>query len=271
MWKNISWIVSIVLISVMLFGCSETNIVSLDSTSSLLPSIPATSTHLDIAEPKVFDYLSVTSQEKVLLKKLTTDSNLTASKIIKLHYTSFLTYLPGFSTFPNMDHYLKEYAYPVYMVYWDISDQPDWFLSALPVEGDVVKFYYCEDGELVSPSWHHYQYSFWIDFYQYAENYSMLFDPTVTIENVYLVANSSTASVACICYITNQGIYILYAEGYKGMTGDMYLIPADVFLSIYKEMDRIYQKYDPFDDEYVYVGPEDVWDLEPYRVQMPSN
>lgn len=59
-----------------------------------------------------------------------------------------------------------------------------------------------------------------------------------------------------IGYVTNHGEYILYGNT---LAGNIYLIPLETYHMIGSQMTDSHDL------------PEDVWDLEPYRMQMPSD
>lgn len=64
------------------------------------------------------------------------------------------------------------------------------------------------------------------------------------------------SSIALVGYITNAGEFILYGNK---LTGNVYLIPLETYHMIGSQMTDYHDL------------PEDVWNLEPYRMQMPSD
>lgn len=108
----------------------------------------------------------------------------------------------------------------------------------------------------------------WRVFMQYSTEPHHFFDADV-VEQVYCLQEYAPYMFTpLVYYCTTEGDYVLYFDYYAGLK--LYLFPAEVYSSIERKLLTSDITLSPGAGG-VRIDPAFVWDIEPYRIELPEN
>ena len=202
-----------------------------------------------LTEEPSFDSVSISPNELELLNKWVLLKNDPADTIVKIFY---LSESYPFCKGNKLDDILSNKISDAYYIIFTAKETR----RARIVDGvaESIPTVWLEKG--------------WDEFVQYALSPETVFGASITVYSIYCLCESASGIPPVrICYVTDEGTYVLH----KNWASDnkIYLFPIDVYSLIEK---AILDKYATWDNGAIgIVTPEDVWDVEPYRLMQLDN